>query len=84
MGPSAAAQSTPADSPKQLTIGQRAVLEALRGFDDQHLHSAPHIHDLLRAHQPDHDKPTDDQTGNQAHAPLPDLAGRDAHWCTAL
>ncbi len=40
---------------EQLTIGQRTVLEALRGFDDTHLLSAaPHIHDLLRNHRLDH------------------------------
>lgn len=34
----------------QLTVGQRTVLEALRGFDDQVLlQAAPHIHDLLQA-----------------------------------
>lgn len=35
------------------TIGQRAVLEALRGFPDQHLIDlAPHIHELARDHTP--------------------------------
>lgn len=36
-------------SVQSLTLGQRTVLEALRGFDDEQLvAAAPHIHDLVK------------------------------------
>lgn len=37
-----------------LTLGQRVVLEAVRGFhDDVLIAAAPHIHDLVKTYQPD-------------------------------
>lgn len=48
------ARTDRAEGPPSLTWGQRVVLEALRGFDDDLLvAAAPHVHDMLSGFVPD-------------------------------
>ena len=50
------ARTDRADGPPPLTWGQRVVLEALRGFDDDLLvAAAPHVHALVARFTPEHD-----------------------------
>lgn len=53
------ARADQAGKPPPLTWGQRVVLEALRGFDDDLLvAAAPHVHELMAGFQPDGDPET--------------------------
>lgn len=46
--------------PPPLTWGQRVLLEALRGFDDDVLiEAAPHVHDLLTTFAAEAERPAD-------------------------
>ena len=69
------ARSDRTDGPPPLTWGQRVVLEALRGFDDELLvTAAPHVRALLAGFEPDGDgRPASDRAA--VIRPSPGAAG---------